>query len=189
MHQLPSIFFLMILTISSIYFNCFWEKQFSDFVYLVLDRITCTYATLYVTSPPRADPHFLIYFTGKSGPSIFKWSTLGMWSADWNVWGFDHERLSFIYKMIWEVTSVPRVDADYPYNFSVNSWVFKDDEPKTDAITNDEHQVCPLLVRSPSLAYTEHAQSPLLACRVRNHLLLTLFNVQFLFVGYNSKSG
>ncbi len=35
-------------------------------------------------------------FIGKGGPSIFKWSTLSMQSADWNVRGFDQER-TFIY--------------------------------------------------------------------------------------------
>ncbi len=38
--------------------------------------LTCT--QLDVTFPPRADPNFLTHFTGKGGPSIFKWSTLSM---------------------------------------------------------------------------------------------------------------
>ncbi len=31
-----------------------------------------------VTSPPRADPNFLMHFTAKGEPSIFEWSTLSM---------------------------------------------------------------------------------------------------------------
>ncbi len=38
MHQLT--FFLMFPTIFSINFHCIWENQFSNFVYLSLDRIT-----------------------------------------------------------------------------------------------------------------------------------------------------
>ncbi len=45
-----------------------------------------------VTSPLRADPNFLTHFTEKGGPSIFKWSTLSMWSADWNACDFNEER-------------------------------------------------------------------------------------------------
>ncbi len=44
-----------------------------------------THLSLYVTFPPRADRNFLTHFTGKCGPSIFKWSALSMRSADWNV--------------------------------------------------------------------------------------------------------
>ncbi len=52
----------------------------------------CTYAQmhthLYVTPPPKVDLNFLTHFTGKGGPSIFKWSALSKRSADWNVWPF-----------------------------------------------------------------------------------------------------
>ncbi len=56
-----------------------------------------------------------------------------------------------------------RENSDYLYNFGINSLVFKDDESKTEAKTNSGHRVCPLLVGSPILAYTEHAQRPLSA--------------------------
>ncbi len=55
---------------------------------------------------------------------------------------------------------MPRADSGYPYNFEVNSWVFKDDESKTEAKTNSGHRVCLLSV------CTVHAQCPLLACCV-----------------------
>ncbi len=45
-----------------------------------------------VISPPRADLNSLTHSTGKGGPSIFKWSALSVWSADWNVWSFDREQ-------------------------------------------------------------------------------------------------
>ncbi len=38
--------------------------------------------------------------------------------------------LSFGYKMIREIISMPRADSGYPIIFGVNSWVFKDDEVK-----------------------------------------------------------
>ncbi len=38
--------------------------------------------------------------------------------------------LSFMYKMIREIISKPKVDSGYPLNFMVNSWDFKDDESK-----------------------------------------------------------
>ncbi len=50
-----------------------------------------------------------------------------------------------------------------PNNFRVDSVVFKDDESKTEAKTNSGHQVHLLLFRSPFVACTEHAQSPLFA--------------------------
>ncbi len=58
---------------------------------------------------------------------------------------------------------MPRVDSGYPHNFMVNSWVFKDDESKSEVKTNSGPQVCPLLVKSPHFACVEHAQCPLLA--------------------------
>ncbi len=44
--------------------------------------------------------------------------------------------LSFVYKMIQEIISMPRADSGYPRNFGINSWVFKDDESETEAKTN-----------------------------------------------------
>ncbi len=41
---------------------------------------------------------------------------------------------------------MPRADSGYPHNFMVNSWVFKDDESKSDAKTNSRYRVCPLLL-------------------------------------------
>ncbi len=82
--------------------------------------------------------------------------------------------LSFMYKMIWEILSMPRADSGYPYNFMVNCWVFKDDESKSDAKTKSRHRGCLLLVRSPLSAWRVHAQSPLLAHCV-NTLFLTIF--------------
>ncbi len=76
--------------------------------------------------------------------------------------------ISFIYKMIREIISVPRGDWGYPHNFGVNSWVFKD-ESETEAKTNIGHRVCLLLVRSPLLVCTEHAQCLLSACHVNTH--------------------
>ncbi len=49
-------------------------------------------------------------------------------------------RLSFMYKMIQEIISMPRVDSAYSHNFMIYCWVFKDDESKTDAKTNSRHQ-------------------------------------------------
>ncbi len=71
--------------------------------------------------------------------------------------------LSFMYKMIREILSMLRADSDYPLNFMVNSWVFKDDESKSNAKTNSRYRVCLLLVRSLLLAWRVHAQGPLLA--------------------------
>ncbi len=75
--------------------------------------------------------------------------------------------LSFMVKIIREIVSMPRADSGYPHNFHhnfmVNSWVFKDDEFKSDAKTNSRHLVCLILFRSPLLARRVHAQSPLLA--------------------------
>ncbi len=72
-------------------------------------------------------------------------------------------RLSFMYKMIREIISMPRADSGYPRNFMVNSWVFKDDESKSVAKTNSRHRVCRLL------AWRIHAQSLLLAHCVHTH--------------------
>ncbi len=71
--------------------------------------------------------------------------------------------LSFVYKMIQEIISMPRVDSGYPHNFAINSWVFKDDKSETETKTNNGHFVCPLL------AYTEYAQRPFLAFCVSTH--------------------
>ncbi len=57
-----------------------------------------------------------------------------------------------------EIFLMPRADTGYPYNFEVNSEVFKDDEFETEVKTNSGHQVCLLL-----LACTEYAQGPLFA--------------------------
>ncbi len=58
---------------------------------------------------------------------------------------------------------MPRADAGYPHNFEVSSEVFKDAESENEAKTNSRRRVCPLLVSSPLLACTEHAQSLLFA--------------------------
>ncbi len=50
-------------------------------------------------------------------------------------------RLSFMYKMIREIISMPRADSHYPNNFMVNSWVFKDEESESDAKTKNRHGV------------------------------------------------
>ncbi len=44
-----------------------------------------THTHLDIISPPRVDPNFLTHFSGKGGLSIFKWSTLSMFSVDWNI--------------------------------------------------------------------------------------------------------
>ncbi len=49
---------------------------------------------------------------------------------------------SFMYKIIREIISMPRVDSGYPHKFMVNSWVFKDGESETGAKTNSRHRVC-----------------------------------------------
>ncbi len=69
--------------------------------------------------------------------------------------------------MIQEIISMPRVDSCYLHNFMVNFWVSKDDESESDAKTNSRHRVYLLLVGSPLLAWSVHAQSPLLAHYVR----------------------
>ncbi len=89
-------------------------------------------------------------------------------------------RLSIMYKMIREILSMPRADSGYPYNFMINSRVFKDDEFESDAKTNSRHRVCILLVGSPLLAWRVHAQSPPLAhcvntCTHARVLLLYLY--------------
>ncbi len=43
--------------------------------------------------------------------------------------------LSFMYKMIREIISMPRVDSGYPHNFGVNSCVFMNDESETETKT------------------------------------------------------
>ncbi len=40
---------------------------------------------------------------------------------------------------------MPRADSGDPHNFTVNFWVFKDDEFESDAKTNSRHRVCLLL--------------------------------------------
>ncbi len=50
-----------------------------------------------------------------------------------------------MYKMIHEIFSMPRADSGYLHNFEVNSWVFKDDESKTEAKTNSGYRECPAL--------------------------------------------
>ncbi len=80
-------------------------------------------------------------------------------------------RFSFMVKMIREIILMPRADLGYHHNFMVkwSSWVFKDDECESDAKTNSRHRVCPLLVGSPLLAWSVHAQSLLLAHCVNTH--------------------
>ncbi len=46
---------------------------------------TRAHSHTHITSPPRADPNFIMHFTGKSEPAIFKWSAICRRSADWNV--------------------------------------------------------------------------------------------------------
>ncbi len=48
----------------------------------------------------------------------------------------------------------------------INSWVFKDDESKSEAKTNSRARACLLLVKGPHFACVEHAQCLLLAHRV-----------------------
>ncbi len=77
--------------------------------------------------------------------------------------------LLFIYKMIQEIISIPRADSGYSHNFMVNSWVFKDDESKSEVKTISRPRVCPLLVESPHFACVKPAQCPLLVHCVRAH--------------------
>ncbi len=70
--------------------------------------------------------------------------------------------LSFVYKMIREILSMPGADSGYPLNFMISSWVFKDGESESDVKTNSRHRVCLLFVGSPLLAWRVHAQSLLL---------------------------
>ncbi len=106
---------------------------------------THTHIHLNVTSLPRVDLNFLTHFTGKSGPSIFNGRHLtcevrtGMYAI------LTKSGLSFIYKMIRETISMLRVDSDYPHNFKVNSYIFKDGESETEAKTNSWDWVCRLL--------------------------------------------
>ncbi len=72
--------------------------------------------------------------------------------------------------MILEIISIPRADSGYPHNFMVNLWVFKNDESKSEAKTNNGPRVCPLLVENPHFACVEHAPCPLLAQRVRTRM-------------------
>ncbi len=65
-----------------------------------------------------------------------------MWSADWNVWGYDQERSSVYVSMIPEIISMPI--HRLPHNFRVDSGVFKHDESKTEAKTNSGYRVCTL---------------------------------------------
>ncbi len=71
--------------------------------------------------------------------------------------------------MIREIISMPRADSGYPYSYRICSWIFKNSESKIEAKINSGHRVCLLAVGNPLLAYTEHAQHPLLVCRVRTH--------------------
>ncbi len=61
--------------------------------------------------------------------------------------------LSFMYKMIREIISMPRADSVNLHNFGVNPWVFKNDLSKIEAKTNSEHRVCQLLVGSLLFAH------------------------------------
>ncbi len=74
--------------------------------------------------------------------------------------------LLFIYKRIQEIISMPWADSGYSHNFMANSWVFKDNESKSEAKTNSGPRVCPLLVEGPHFACAKYAQCPLLAHHV-----------------------
>ncbi len=67
------------------------------------------------------------------------------------------------------------MEAGYPHNFRVDCGVFKDDESKTEAKTNNGHRVCLLFVRSLLLACTEHVQIPLFVYHEQNLLLAHTF--------------
>ncbi len=122
-----------------------------------------------VTSPPRADPNFLTHFTAKSGPSILNSQHLACEMLTRMYVILTRSGLLFIYKMIHEIVSMPRADSGYFHNFMVKSWVFKDDESKSEAKTNSVPWVCPFLVEGPHFACAEHAQCLLLAHCVKTH--------------------
>ncbi len=63
-----------------------------------------------------------------------------------------------------------RVDTSYTYNLEIDSSIFKDVESKTEAKTNRQPRVHPLLVESPLFACKEHALSPLFACKTPAHV-------------------
>ncbi len=44
--------------------------------------------------------------------------------------------------MIHKTISMPKADLGHLHNFTVNSWVFKDDESESEAKTNSGPQVC-----------------------------------------------
>ncbi len=139
---------------------------------------THTHTHTDVTFPLRADPNFLTYFTAKGGPSIFEWSTLSKWRVLTRMYVIlTRNELLFIYKMIREIISLPRADSGYPYNFTVKSWIFKDDESEFDAKTNSGPWACPLLVEGPLFACVEHAQCPLLAYRVCSRARTTSMSI------------
>ncbi len=122
-----------------------------------------------ITSPPRVEKSDHQYLNGQH-------LACEMWTGMYAI--LTKSGLSFIYKMIWEIISMPRADSGYYHNFGVNSWIFKNDESETKAKTDSRYWVCPLLAGRPLLACTEHAQSPLLAHHVsacgRIHCLKTI---------------
>ncbi len=119
-----------------------------------------------VTSSPRTDPNFLNTLLERAGHQYLNGQHLAceMRTVMYEV--LTKGGLSFMYKMIREIISMPRADSGYAHNFRVNSCVFKDDEYETEAETNSGYRVYLLLVRSLLLACTEHAQHPLFACRL-----------------------
>ncbi len=96
--------------------------------------------------------------------------------------------LLFIYKMIPEIISIPRVDSGYPHNFMVDSWIFKDDESKSEAKTNSGPRVRSLLVESPHFVCVEHAQCPLLAHCVSTHTHHKILHIQYDFTATYGQS-
>ncbi len=76
---------------------------------------------------------------------------------------------------------MPRANSSYTHNFMVNFWVFKDDEPESEAKTNSGPQVCLLLVEGPHFVCVEHAQRPLLAHRVSTYARARTYTHRFGF--------
>ncbi len=119
-----------------------------------------------VTSPPRANLNFFTHFAGKEDHQYLNGEQLACEVQTWMCEVLTKSGLSFTYKMIHEIFSMPRVDSGYPHNFIVNSWVFKDDKSKSEAKLNSRPGVCPLLVEGLHFVCVEHAKCLLLAYRV-----------------------
>ncbi len=135
------------------------------------------YIPLYVTSPPRADRNFLYTFLERADHPYLNSQYLAceMWTGMCEI--LTKSGLSFMYKMIREIISMPRADSGYPHNFMVNSWVFKDEESESDAKTNSRHRVCLLLVEYLLLTWRVHAQRSLLAHCVNTYLHIYILHM------------